>query len=84
MLLEDIESLADFMTEDYQTVEFVVSMVKAFHRRMRRKRLERFALSYIEMKESDRKLFDRFLRNYGRYDGRKFGIRLKDPNVAQD
>ncbi|KFZ21470.1 hypothetical protein [Thermotoga neapolitana] len=96
-LLEDIESFADFMAKDYQTMEFVVSMVKAHPfvegrkeavkralARMKRKRLERFVLRYIEMKESDRKLLDRFLRNYGRYDGVRFGIRLKGPEVVRE
>ncbi|KAF2960276.1 helix-turn-helix domain-containing protein [Thermotoga sp. 38H-to] len=96
-LLEDIESFADFMAKDHRTMEFVVSMVKAHPfvegrkeavkralARMKRKRLERFVLRYIEMKESDRKLLDRFLRNYGRYDGVRFGIRLKGPEVVRE
>ncbi|AIY87038.1 MULTISPECIES: tetratricopeptide repeat protein [unclassified Thermotoga] len=96
-LLEDIESFADFMAKDHQTMEFVVSMVKAHPfiegrkeavkkalERMKRKRLERFALRYIEMKESDRKLLDRFLRNYGRYNGVRFGVRLKGPDVVRE
>jgi len=96
-LLEDIESFADFMAKDHRTMEFVVSMVKAHPfiegrketvkralGRMKRKRLERFTLRYIEMKESDRKLLDRFLRNYGRYDGVRFGVRLKGPDVVRE
>ncbi|AHD18780.1 hypothetical protein THEMA_07735 [Thermotoga maritima MSB8] len=96
-LLEDIESFADFMAKDHRTMEFVVSMVKAHPfvegrkeavkralARMKRKRLERFVLRYIEMKESDRKLLDRFLRNYGRYGGVRFGIRLKGPEVVRE
>ncbi|AIY88770.1 MULTISPECIES: hypothetical protein [unclassified Thermotoga] len=96
-LLEDIESFADFMAKDHRTMEFVVSMVKAHPfvegrkeavkralARMKRKRLERFVLRYIEMKESDRKLLDRFLRNYGRYDGVRFGMRLKGPEMVRE
>jgi len=51
---------------------------------MKRKKLERFTLKYIEMKEPDRKFLDRFLRNYGRYDGVRFGIRLKGPDVVRE
>ncbi len=96
-LLEDIEPFADFMAKDHQTMEFVVSIMKAHPfiegrkevvkkalERMKGEKLERFALRYIEMKESDRKLLDRFLRNYGRYDGVRFGIRLKGPDVVRE
>ncbi|MDI3495815.1 MAG: hypothetical protein PWQ72_1942, partial [Pseudothermotoga sp.] len=78
-------------------MEFVVSMVKAHPfiegrkeavkkalERMKGKKLERFALRYIDLEESDRKLLDRFLRNYGRYDGVRFGIRLKGPEVMRE
>jgi hypothetical protein len=51
---------------------------------MKRKKLERFTLKYIEMKESDRRLLDKFLRNYGRYYGVRFGIRLKGPDVVRE
>ena len=96
-LLEDIESFADFMAKDRRTMEFVVSMVKAHPfiegrkeavkkalERMKRRKLERFTLKYIEMKESDRRLLDKFLRNYGRYYGVRFGIRLKGPDVVRE
>ncbi|MDK2884380.1 MAG: hypothetical protein PWQ33_959 [Pseudothermotoga sp.] len=77
-------------------MEFVVSMVEAHPfiegrkeavkkalERMKGKKLERFALRYIDLEESDRKLLDRFLRNYGRYDGVRFGIRLKGPEAVR-
>lgn len=95
-LLEKFESFLNFMAKDHPTMEFVISMVKAHPfiegrkeavkkalGRMERKKLKRFTLRYIEMKEHDRKLLDRFLRNYGKYEGVRFGIRLKSPEVVR-
>ena len=51
---------------------------------MGKRKLERFARRYIEMEEKDKELFDRYLRNYGRYDGIRFGMRFKGPEVVRE
>ncbi len=51
---------------------------------MGKRKLERFARRYIEMEEKDKELFDRYLRNYGRYDGIRFGMRFRRPKVIRE
>ena len=47
------------------------------------KKLWEFIQGYIRLDEYDRKLMDRFLRNYGRYEGIRFGMRVKGPEVVR-
>ncbi|MCD6552313.1 hypothetical protein, partial [Thermotoga sp.] len=70
-LLDRIEKFEELMGKKHETMEFLVSMVKAHPfiegrkeavkkaiKRMGGRKLEEFTLKYIEMKESDRKLLD--------------------------
>lgn len=95
--LKDIEIFKNHMLKRYETMEFVISMVEAHPyiegrkeivkralERMSERKLERFIQKYIELKEGDRKLLDKFLRNYGRYDGVRFEIRLKGPDIMRE
>ncbi|QTA37362.1 hypothetical protein JYK00_06365 [Thermosipho ferrireducens] len=91
-LLKNVEEFGKYMSKRYETKEFVVEMVEAHPYvegrkavvrkaidRMEIKRLREFVQRYIELDEHDRNLMDRFLRNYGRYDSVRFGIRVKGP-----
>ncbi len=95
-LLGDVEGFGKYMVRRYETMEFVVDMIKAHPYvegrkavvrkaidRMGIKKLDEFVRRYIELDEYDRKLLDRFLRNYGRYDGVRFGTRIKGPDVVR-
>nr|WP_153020863.1 hypothetical protein [Kosmotoga sp. DU53] len=42
-------------------------------------RIDEFIKHYVKFNEHNRKLLDRFLRNYGRYDGIRFGVRIDGP-----
>ena len=96
-LLGRVEEFEKLMGKRHETMEFVIEMVKAHPyiegrkeaagkalSRMGKRKLERFARRYIEMEERDKELFDRYLRNYGRYDGIRFGMRFKRPEVVRE
>ena len=93
----DVKAFKEFMSQRHETMEFVVDMVdthpyiegrkavvKKAIEKMGIKRLKEFIQRYIELDESDRKLLDRFMRNYGRYDGIRFGLRVKGPKVVRE
>ncbi len=95
--LGDVEGFGKYMSRRYETKEFVVEMVDAYPYvggrkavvrkaidRMGVKRLWEFIQRYIGLDEHDRKLMDRFLRNYGRYEGIRFGMRVKGPEVVRE
>ncbi len=95
-LLGDVEEFGKYMSKRYETMEFVVDMVKAHPYvegrkavvrkaidRMGARKLDEFVRKYIELDEHNRKLLDRFLRNYGRYDWIRFGMRVKGPEVVR-
>ncbi len=96
-LLGHAEGFEKLMGKRHETMEFVIEMVKAHPciegrkkaagkalSRMGKRKLERFTRRYIKMKEKDKELFDRYLRNYGRYDGIRFGMRFKRPEVVRE
>ncbi|ANQ53544.1 XRE family transcriptional regulator [Thermosipho sp. 1070] len=95
-LLENVEEFGKYMARRYKTMEFVVDMVEAHPYvegrktavrkavdRMGVKKLGEFIRRYIELDEYDRKLLDRFMRNYGRYDGIRFGMRVNGSEVVR-
>lgn len=90
--LGETRKLKRYMSKRYETMEFMIDMVRAHPyidgrkavvrkaiERIGKKRLDEFVRRYIEFDEADRKLLDRFLRNYGRYEGIRFGIRIDGP-----
>lgn len=94
--LKNIEKFKRLMAKKYTTMEFVVDMIKAHPyiegrklvvekalNRMGIKRLEKFIRIYIEFDENERKLIDRFLRNYGRYEGINFETKVKGPECVK-
>ena len=78
----DMNEFTNFMSNRYETMRFVSHMinemhpfiegrkdlVKKFLRRMQKKRMRMFAVSYAKLTEEDRKTVDAFARNYTRYD----------------
>ena len=89
MLLEDMEEFKEFMSKRYETMIFVNSMIQAhpfiqarkaltkeFLERMPKRTKERFIQGYLTLDEEDRKVIDRFSRDYIRYDIR-WGMRIK-------
>jgi len=96
-LLGDIEKFGKHMARRYETMNFVVEMIKAHPYvegrkavvkkaidKIEIKKLRKIIQRYIELDEPDRKLIDSFLRNYGRYDGIELGISLKAPEVVRE
>ncbi|MBO8139943.1 MAG: hypothetical protein H0Z22_05670 [Thermosipho sp. (in: Bacteria)] len=94
--LKNIEKFKRLMAKKYTTMEFAVDMVKAHPyiegrklvvgkalNRMGIKSLEKFIQIYIEFDENERKLIDRFLRNYGRYEGINFETKVKGPECVK-
>jgi len=91
-MLGEIGKFERYMFKRYETMEFMIDMMRAHPYiegrkavvrkaidRMGKKKKEDFIHGYIELEEEDRKLLDRFLRNYGRYDGIRFGMRIDGP-----
>ena len=88
----DMNEFTNFMSHRYETMRFVSHMinemhpfiegrkdlVKKFLRRMSKKRMRMFAVSYAELTEGDRKRIDSFARNYTRCDLR-WKVYLKLP-----
>ena len=85
------------MSKRYETMLFVIDMIDPhpyikgrqqaamrFFRRASAKKLEVFAFVYAQMKKDSRKVLDRFLRNYGRYEAMRLKTRLKGPQVIRD
>ena len=90
--LGETRRLKRYMSKRYETMEFMIDMVRAHPyiegrkavvrkaiERMGKKRLDEFVRRYVELDEADRKLLDKFLRNYGRYESIRFGIRTDGP-----
>ncbi|ACR79768.1 MULTISPECIES: hypothetical protein [Kosmotoga] len=87
--LRGIDTFANLMSKRYETMNFVVDMVKAhpyiegrkaaIRKAVDRMRIDEFIKHYAKFNEHNRKLLDKFLRNYGRYDGIRFGVRIDGP-----
>ncbi|MDI3516777.1 MAG: hypothetical protein PWP09_843 [Thermotogota bacterium] len=96
-LLVDIASFRDFMSERLETKFFVIDMTKAHAlikgrkiavekalENIGRKKTQQFVKIYAQLKESNKRLLDRFLRNIGRYRGISFPVRLKGPEEVRE
>ncbi|MCD6449399.1 MAG: hypothetical protein J7L34_02685, partial [Thermotogaceae bacterium] len=94
---KDIPRFKEYMSKRYETMLFVINMIephpyikgrrdaaKKFFSRLSSKRLETFAKVYASLREGNRKVIDRFLRNYGRYEVMRLRTRLKGPKVIRD
>ncbi len=95
-LLNNMERFKAFMFKRYETMEFVNSMIKAhpfiqarkdlakaYLERMPKRIRERFIQKYIAMDEEEKKIIDRFARDYVRYDI-KWGMRVSVPDEMKD
>jgi hypothetical protein len=96
-LLNHPEKFEEFTSKRYETMEFVIEMIKAHpyiegrkatlrkvFDRIGEKTLSEFVENYVDLEEDEKALIDRFLRNYGRYDGVRFNIRLKGPDEVRE
>ncbi|WP_456400748.1 hypothetical protein [Mesoaciditoga sp.] len=95
-LLNNMEKFKTFMFKRYETMEFVNSMIKAhpfiqarkdlakaYLERMPKRMRERFIQKYIAMDEGEKKIIDRFARDYIRYNI-KWGMRVNVPDEMKD
>jgi len=96
-LLEHPERFEEFMGKRYETMEFVIEMAKAHPYiegrkaalkkaldRMSGRALSKFVERYAELDENSKELIDRFLRNYDRYEGIRFGVSIGGPEEVRE
>lgn len=84
--LQNISIFTNLMSKRYETMSFVVDMAKAhpyvegrraaIRKAADRMRIDLFIKHYAKLTEHNKKILDRFLGNYGRYDGINFGIKM--------
>jgi len=94
-LLRNIREFREHMEKEYETMNFVADMFKAHPYIEGRKEvvmkaiykmgdeIEEFTHKYLKLSETEKRTLDRFLRNYGRYEGVNFGVKFKGPETVE-
>ncbi|WP_052295965.1 helix-turn-helix domain-containing protein [Pseudothermotoga thermarum] len=69
--------------EAHPYIEARKNLVKNVFERMSKDKFEKFLQRYMELEEKDRKLLNKFLRNYAKYENTRFSIALQDSEVLK-